>query len=592
MPELVFKGKEFVYNHHLSVPFRPLEPQAKLSVGKPDLTGNLIIHGDNLHALKALQPIYAGKVDCIYIDPPYNTGGQTWVYNDNVNSPLMQQWLKENPVNHEDMLRHDKWACMMYPRLVLLHELLNEDGLIFVSINDIEAPILRLMMDEIFGERSFVSQLVWKSRQNKDNRNTSGVSVDHEYVLAYGKKVRGDERTGEDYENPDKDPRGDWTSGNMVGMASKKDRENLHYDLIDPKTKINYGCPDRGWRYGPDTMKELIKDKRILWPASPDGRPREKVFLDDLGDQTNISSVIGQGIYTRDGTKEVTQIFGERVFDFPKPTGLLEELLLQGCPKDGIILDSFAGTGTTAHATLALNKKDGGTRRFVLVEAEDYADTITAERVKRVIEGYKFSGTTHEEFIREPITFTSLKKADKILHDIAGIENLEAHRFDSIKKVVENGILIVTGEKAVKKRADGLGGNFTYCSLGESIEMDKLLSGEKLPSFQALGAVLFHTATNQAFVASKSNEKDGFGYLGESSAYHVWLIYKPDLQFLKSRDAALTLSRAEAISKQKKGKRHLVFAAAKFVSQRILNDRELPVEHGPLPFALYRIDRT
>jgi len=187
MPELSFKGKEFVYNHHLSVPFRPLEPHAKNSLGKSDLSGNLIIHGDNLHALKALLPSYAGAVDCVYIDPPYNTGEQTWEYNDSVNSPMMQQWLKENPVNHEDMLRHDKWACMMYPRLVLLHNLLKDGGVIFVSINDIEAPILRMIMDEIFNE-TFVCQFVWKSRQNKDNRNISGVSVDHEYVLGYGKK--------------------------------------------------------------------------------------------------------------------------------------------------------------------------------------------------------------------------------------------------------------------------------------------------------------------------------------------------------------------------------------------------------------------
>ncbi len=304
-------------------------------------------------------------------------------------------------------------------------------------------------------------------------------------------------------------------------------------------------------------------------------------------------AIVGmRSIYTRDGTREVTEIFGKRVFDFPKPTGLLEEVLLQGCPKDGIVLDSFAGSGTTAHATLALNKKDGGTRRFILVEFEDYANTITAERVKRVIEGYKFTGVAHEELMREPITFTTLRKIDKVLHDIVGIENLQAHRFDTIKKTVEDGVLIVTGEKEVKKRMDGLGGGFTYCLLGDSIEMDKLLSGQKLPSFEALGAVLFHTATNQAFVASKSYEKDGFGYLGESSAYHVWLIYKPDLEFLKSRDASLTLSRAEAIAEKKKGKRHLVFAAAKFVSQRILNDRGLPVEFGPLPFALYRIDRS
>ena len=155
MPELYFKGKEYAYNHHLTVPYRPLVAHPDKSIG--DETGNLIIYGDNLHALKALLPRYAGKVDCIYIDPPYNTGERTWAYNDNVNSPLMQEWLKENPVNDEDMLRHDKWLCMVYPRLQVLSELLKEEGVIFVSINDIEADNLRHAMDEIFGEEAFIA---------------------------------------------------------------------------------------------------------------------------------------------------------------------------------------------------------------------------------------------------------------------------------------------------------------------------------------------------------------------------------------------------------------------------------------------------
>ena len=150
MPELLFKGKEFVYNHHLPA-IRPLEMDASKSIGKPNLNGNLIIHGDNLHALKALLPIYAGKVDCIFIDPPYNTGKEGWRYNDNVNSPMLKEWLSSNPVNADDMLRHDKWCAMMYPRLKLLHELLSPKGSLWMTLDDNENHRARLVLDEIFG---------------------------------------------------------------------------------------------------------------------------------------------------------------------------------------------------------------------------------------------------------------------------------------------------------------------------------------------------------------------------------------------------------------------------------------------------------
>jgi adenine-specific DNA-methyltransferase len=285
-------------------------------------------------------------------------------------------------------------------------------------------------------------------------------------------------------------------------------------------------------------------------------------------------------------------------FSTPKPVRLIERIFGIACASNSIILDSFAGSGTTAHAVLAANAKDGGDRKFILVECEDYADRLTAERVRRVINGYAFSGTQREELHREKLTFTSLKKANKLLDHIESIKHLDGHRFDNIKTEVKDGELIVTGEKTITERVAGLGGSFTFCTLGDAIEMDKLLTGEALPTFEQLGALLFHTATNEilpsppaTLAAGEGRYVEGCGYLGESTHYHVWLIYRPNLEFLKSREAALTLPRAEAIVKAKPDKPHRVFAPAKFVSQKLLNAAGLPVEFAPLPFALYRIER-
>ena len=394
MPTLEWIGKDKVVNHHQEVPYRVLERQYSYDEAgqhaEDNGSENMIIHGDNLEALKALLPQYEGKVKCIYIDPPYNTGNEGWVYNDNVNDPKIKKWLGEVVGKEgEDLTRHDKWLCMMYPRLKLLQKLLADDGVIFVSIDDIEVTYLRLIMDEIFGKTNFIAQLIWKSRQNKDNRNITNVSIDHEYVLCYGMKLRGCKRKEEQYKNPDNDPRGPWTSANMVGLATEDARPNLHYDLIDPNTGINYGKPAKGWRYDKSTMTRLIKEGRIIWPDTPNGRPRKKQYLADLaGSYTGYSSIIGEDFYTRTGSNEQLQIWGEVRFDFPKNSGLLQELIEQACGENAIILDSFAGSGTTAHAVLNMNKSDGGHRKFILVEMMDYADSITAERVKRVIDGY------------------------------------------------------------------------------------------------------------------------------------------------------------------------------------------------------------
>ena len=394
MPTLEWIGKNKVVNHHQEVPFRVLERQYSFNEQgqhtEDNGSENMIIHGDNLEALKALLPQYEGRVKCIYIDPPYNTGNEGWCYNDNVNDPRIQKWLGEVVGKEgEDLTRHDKWLCMMYPRLMLLQKLLADDGVIFVSIDDIEVTYLKMVMDEIFGKSRFIAQLIWKSRQNKDNRNVTNVSIDHEYVLCYGDKLRGCKRKEDQYKNPDNDPRGPWTSANMVGLATEDARPNLHYDLIDPATGINYGKPAKGWRYDRNTMARLIAENRILWPDTPSGRPRKKQFLSDLaGTYTGYSSIIGDDFYTRSGSNELIQIFGDARFDFPKNSGLLMELIEQATDEDSIILDSFAGSGTTAHAVLNMNKADGGHRKFILVEMGDYADTITAERVKRVIRGY------------------------------------------------------------------------------------------------------------------------------------------------------------------------------------------------------------
>lgn len=394
MPTLDWIGKDKVINHHLEVPYRVLERQYSFDEAgqKSEDNGseNMVIHGDNLSALKSLLPQYEGKIKCIYIDPPYNTGNEGWVYNDNVNDPQIKKWLgKVVGSESEDLSRYDKWLCMMYPRLKLLHRLLADDGVIFISIDDIEVTYLRLIMDEIFGKSKFIAQFIWKSRQNKDNRNITNVSIDHEYVLCYGSKLRGCQRKLDQYKNPDNDPRGLWTSANMAGLATAEARPNLHYDLVNPNTGINYGRPSKGWRYDRNTMARLIAEDRILWPSTPSGRPRKKQFLSELtAEYTGYSSIIGDSFFTRDGTNEQIQIFGKLCFDFPKSSGIVQELIEQATDSNSIILDSFAGSGTTAHAVLNMNQKDGGNRKFILIEMCDYAESITAERVKRVIQGY------------------------------------------------------------------------------------------------------------------------------------------------------------------------------------------------------------
>ncbi len=254
MPELHFKGKEYVYNHHLNVPFRPLIAQPDKSIGED--SGNLIIHGDNLHALKALLPRYAGKVDCVFIDPPYNTGNENWCYNDNVNSPIMRDWLNSNPVNKEDMLRHDKWLSMMWPRLKLLHELLAETGSFWMTLDDNEVHRARMMLDEIFGESGFVAEIIWRSSDSSNN-DAKRFSQDHNTILVFSKdsdwtseKLDRNEADNAHYSNPDEDTRGPWFAGNL---SSPNPRENLRYTIEHPSGRI-LEPPANGWRWSKEIL--------------------------------------------------------------------------------------------------------------------------------------------------------------------------------------------------------------------------------------------------------------------------------------------------------------------------------------------------
>jgi len=418
MPTLNWIGKEAVVNHHLDVAFRTLDEKYTFAADGGDASNapaeeseNKIIHGDNLEALKALLPEYEGRIKCIYIDPPYNTGNENWMYNDNVNSPRIRKWLGQVVGKEaEDLTRHDKWLCMMYPRLKLLQKLLSDDGAIFISIDDNEQANLKLICDEIFGAGNFVANILTKRQGGR--QDSKHYAVVHEYMMCYAKNVNSFV-AGKDIKENSYYPKFDivkkryyktqllrkWGSNSL-----RENRPNLYYPIKAPDgtdlfpiiyQKSNVGGLqfekiESCWRWSASNMAKAIEDGRVEflkneideWVAyekiyAPlDGESETKVF-------TTWVDLIGNG------TKTLKEIFAESVFDYPKAKELIE-LALRMCKadKDSIILDSFAGSGTTAHAVLNLNKQDCGHRKFILVEMEDYAETITAERVRRVINGY------------------------------------------------------------------------------------------------------------------------------------------------------------------------------------------------------------
>jgi adenine-specific DNA-methyltransferase len=546
MARLEFAGARYVRNYHLAVPHHELEINKKKSFENPRLSkagaggglgldDNLIIHGDNLKALKSLLPHFAGKVKCIYIDPPYNTGNENWVYNDNVNSPRHKDWLNK-VVDKDCQDRHDRWLSMMMPRLKLLRELLRDDGVIFISIDDNEVHRLRMLLDEIFGEERFVAQIEWQKRYTRSNNTDDFTSV-IEHLLVYGKTelfspnlmVR-DAAADERYENPDNDPRGPWKSIPFLNPLSPKERPNLDYKIKNPNTGEIISPIKKAWRSEESVWKRLVEEDRVWWGMKGDSStPNIKRFLTEVRQgmtPINFWSHEYAG-NTDNANEELKQIFGSKVLDTPKPTLLIKRVIEHGADDDSIILDSFAGSGTTAHAVLALNKEDGGNRKFILVEQEDYADTITAERVRRVIKGV--SGAKDE----------NLKK--------------------------------------------GLGGSFTYVTLGAEYDVAKILSGKSLPKYEEMAAYVFQTATGETLDRKKIDKKSHF--IGSSKFYDVYLFYEPNVEKLKSSECALKLDFVDNLPKNAKKKR-LIFGAVRYVNQETLSKAE--VEFSQLPYEVYR----
>lgn len=360
-----------------------------------DDSENLIVHGDNLEGLKALMPYYYGKVKCIYIDPPYNTGNENWVYNDRVNSPKIKQWLRQT-VKVDDLTRHDKWLCMMYPRLKLLRELLAYDGVIFISIDDNEHCGLKLMMDEIFGEENFVANFIWNHR--KSSQNDIDVSLAHNYTLCFAKKrekhsLNRLEIDGGKFFNPDNDLRGNWVADPMDAPGV---RENLMYPILNPNTNETFLPPKgRHWRFTKEKFEEALRTNRIIFGRTGKSKPQYKRFQSEAEEKgVNVFTIWNDVDTATEGTRELMNLFdGSKIFDTPKPVNFITKILKLSTDNNSVILDSFAGSGTTGHAVLDLNKEDGGNRKFILVEMEDaIAKDITAERVKRAIRKYDYKG--------------------------------------------------------------------------------------------------------------------------------------------------------------------------------------------------------
>ena len=474
MPMLSWAGKNKVVNHHNDVPYRVLERKWGFA------DENMVIHGDNLAALKALLPRYEGRVKCVYIDPPYNTGEEGWVYNDNVNDPQLKKWLGEVVGKEgEDFSRHDKWLCMMYPRLRLLQKLLADDGAIFISIDDNELYNLKHVCDEIFGSNCFVANVSWQRTYSTRN-DSKGIVSEVEHILVYSKqpgwqpkKLPRTAEMDKKYKNPDNDPKGAWRSDNAYAPGAAT-HQGMVYAIQHPFTgELLYPTTSSCWRYeqddmlaymngwcpyelrdigddakraeicgvGVDEVRKGVKAivlkgesfqtgltgltglvgshdgsqnpvnlvnpvkephpqalavlKKGPWPRfffskNGQGGIARKTYLADVGDTppTNLWEYKDVG-HTDEAKKELMAIFGGKSpFDTPKPVRLLERILKIATDKDSIVLDSFAGSGTTAHAVLKMNAADGGNRKFILIEMMDYAETVTAERVKRVIDGY------------------------------------------------------------------------------------------------------------------------------------------------------------------------------------------------------------
>ncbi len=474
MPTLDWIGKSAVVNHHEQVPYRLLHCNGELSVGEAG-EGNLLVEGDNLHALKALLPYYRGKVKCIYIDPPYNTGNENWIYNDNVNSPEIRKWLgKVVGGDAEDLSRHDKWLCMMYPRLTLLKQLLHEDeGIIFVSIDDNEVNNLRAVMDEIFGPKNWFATLTRRAMHTVRN-SSKDFNLNIDYVLVYATNKEWHGATRERYLRVPMDKSGDYRHDDRDGKGLYK---------LDPISARNFYTPyeftfkngttwkaPRGSypRYSKETLAEMEGVGEIVFTGA---EPKAKRYLRDVQEGRPPDALLSPEDvgFNSNGTTLLRQILGGGVFAQPKPIELIKHLMTMVRDKNAIVVDSFAGSGTTGHAVLELNKEDGGNRHFVLIELEQkICRDVTAQRLKKVINGYTYENN-----------------------------------------------------KGKREHVTGLHSGFRYCKLGESLfgENGKIRTSLR---FADLARHIFFTETGEPLPKRTNGHSTLIGKHNDTAYYLIW----------------------------------------------------------------------
>ena len=613
MPSLEWIGKEKVVNHHLEVPYHVLERQYSYDEDgqKVEDNGseNMIIHGDNLLALKSLLPKYEGRISCIYIDPPYNTGNEGWIYNDNVNDPRIEKWLGEVVGKEgDDLSRHDKWLCMMYPRLKLLQRLLADDGAIFISIDKNEQANLKLICDEVFGEGNFKADISWQ--RNYSTRNDSkGIVNEVEHILLYRKNTNWRPkklpRTAEmdaKYKNPDNDFMA-WTSDNPFAPGART-HQGMVYAIQHPFTgELIYPTNGSCWRYQQDEMLKIMngwcayrledlhdEEKRAdicrvhpeqirkavkaivlarsleeskamaqdiyqrgQWPKfyftkNGIGGIRRKTYLKKVGGRlpTNFWPYVEVG-HTDEASKELKAIFNGKIkFETPKPTRLIQRILQIATHKDSIVLDSFAGSGTIAHAVLNMNKSDGGNRKFICIEMMDYADSITAERVKRVIHGYP---TNKKDVLYDTaITTRNIKDGGDLFAEAKEIAEDAKDSYDKVEgpKVVDGHLQVIGIEKA-KEQQKGTGGNFSFYELGEPLFHGELLNEEV--TIDTIREYIYFMETRQSLPEEKADEPYYLGsYVG--TAYY----------FYYEKDEATTLNREFLHTVKTKADHYVIYA--------------------------------
>lgn len=534
--ELNWVGKKEAYHTAFSKNTKILKPLKEDSKDF-DNTGNILIKGDNLDALKILKNNYFEAIKMIYIDPPYNTQSENFVYRDNFTKSL-EETMEELGYDAENIdyikniqgaRTHSGWLSFMYPRLLLARDLLKDDGVIFISIDDNEQANLKILCDEVFGQNNFIGNLIWKRRASSA-LSDNNLSTDHEFVLVYQKgsfgQFIGNKKDFKSYQNPDNDKRGPWVLGDLTVGMTEKMRPNQAYTLIDPKTKIPFPHnPNRVWAYIPESMNKLIQEERIYFPEDNTKRPMMKRFKAELtSDYNPFSSIMLDTVgLNTEATKLLQSLMNGNIFEYSKPLSLLTTIIKQFPFKDNdIVLDFFAGSGTTGQAVMECNEKDEINRKYILVQLP--------EPIDQKKDAYSFvKETLKKEANIFEITAERLRRAgEKIKADNKGTENLDVGF--RVFEVIED-----EKQSIYKKSLEEVSqADLTLLTMPQMEDIDtvlyNLLVAEALPLSSQINCLkenAFYIAHNVAFIVGYIKLDEVSKLLSEHKKVEYITIYSP-----------------------------------------------------------------